>query len=105
VTLGIHAGEFVSVIGPNRAGKSTLINVLTGLLKACRGSLNGLDNLHIARAATEIAGDGRANLQLARLRVVSQEGHGGHNHAGGAIAALQIDELTALMACCREWPR
>ena len=42
-----------------------------------RGSLNGLDNLHIARAATEIAGNGGANLQFGWLQIVLQEGHEG----------------------------
>ena len=37
MTLEIDAGEFVSVIGSDEAGKSTLINVLTGLLKPITG--------------------------------------------------------------------
>jgi branched-chain amino acid transport system permease protein len=32
ITLRIHAGEFVSVIGPNGSGKTTLFNLITGLV-------------------------------------------------------------------------
>ena len=39
VSLGVHAGEFVSIIGPNGAGKSTLINVLTGLTRPSSGTV------------------------------------------------------------------
>ena len=33
VTFGLEAGEFVSVIGPSGAGKTTLFRILTVLLK------------------------------------------------------------------------
>ena len=39
VSFQIHEGEFVSIIGPNVAGKTTLINVLTGLLKPNNGKV------------------------------------------------------------------
>jgi ABC-type nitrate/sulfonate/bicarbonate transport system ATPase subunit len=37
VTLGIGAGEFVSIVGPSGCGKSTLFNVASGLLKPSSG--------------------------------------------------------------------
>ncbi|PWU04325.1 MAG: ABC transporter ATP-binding protein [Verrucomicrobia bacterium] len=39
LTLRIHAGEFVTVIGGNGAGKSTLLHLLAGDIKATQGSL------------------------------------------------------------------
>lgn len=39
VTLDIHAGEFVAVIGQNGAGKTTLTKHLNGLLKPTRGDV------------------------------------------------------------------
>ena len=39
VSLGIVAGEVRGLIGPNRAGKSTLINLISGLLKQSSGSM------------------------------------------------------------------
>ena len=45
VSFGVEYGEFVSVLGPNGVGKSTLFRCLLGLLKASEGSvsINGTD--------------------------------------------------------------
>ena len=43
VSLEIKAGEFVSIIGPNGAGETTLINVVTGLLKPTSGMVRFKD--------------------------------------------------------------
>ena len=47
VDLEVHAGEIASVIGPNGAGKTTLFNVMTGMLKASKGSIE-FGNSHVA---------------------------------------------------------
>src|SRR5205085_10263196 len=39
VSLVIGEGEHMSIIGPNRAGKTTLVNVLTGLLPPSAGTV------------------------------------------------------------------
>lgn len=39
ITLHIKAGEYVSILGENGCGKSTLIRLLLGLLKPTRGSI------------------------------------------------------------------
>jgi branched-chain amino acid transport system ATP-binding protein len=39
VTLGVEPGQLVAIIGPDGAGKSTLINVLTGLLPPSAGTV------------------------------------------------------------------
>lgn len=39
VALGVAAGECVAILGPNNAGKSTLLKVLSGLVGVWRGSL------------------------------------------------------------------
>ena len=38
-TLEVHAGEFVSVVGPTGCGKSTLLNVAAGLLEPSAGTV------------------------------------------------------------------
>ena len=39
VTFELHTGEYVGVVGPNGGGKSTLVRLLNGLLKADAGSV------------------------------------------------------------------
>jgi NitT/TauT family transport system ATP-binding protein len=39
VSLAIGDGEFVSVVGPTGCGKTTLLNVVAGLLKPSSGQL------------------------------------------------------------------
>ncbi|MBE0616770.1 MAG: ABC transporter ATP-binding protein [Proteobacteria bacterium] len=45
VSLSVPAGDFVGVLGPNACGKSTLVRVLSGVLRSEAGSVevNGLD--------------------------------------------------------------
>ncbi|GAY73575.1 ABC transporter ATP-binding protein [Lentilactobacillus kosonis] len=44
VSLDIHPGDFISVIGNNGAGKSTLLNVIAGNLKADAGTMQIMGN-------------------------------------------------------------
>src|SRR3989441_4511164 len=50
ISLGIRAGEFVSLIGHSGCGKSTLLNVVAGLLEPTDG--------HILLAEREVTGPG-----------------------------------------------
>src|SRR5262247_4462602 len=52
------------------------------------GLANGGDHLGVTRAPAEIARDAVADLLLGRLRILGEEGGGGHEHAGDAEAAL-----------------
>src|SRR3954469_21931569 len=47
------------------------------------------DDVLVARAAADAAGDRGADLLLARVGVLIQQPAPGHQHAGGAEAALQ----------------
>src|SRR3989304_4498712 len=58
-----------------------------GRQRAC-DLLDGLDDVHVARAAAEVAADPHADLRLRWLRVVGEQPSGLHDHAGGAGAAL-----------------
>lgn len=39
ISLTISAGEFVAIVGPSGNGKSTLLNLLTGIDRPCRGEV------------------------------------------------------------------
>ena len=39
ISLSATAGEFVGLIGPNGSGKTTMLNVITGLVPASAGEL------------------------------------------------------------------
>lgn len=39
VTLTVNRGEFFAVLGPNAAGKTTTIKMITGLIKPTSGSV------------------------------------------------------------------
>ena len=43
VSVAVHPGEFVGVIGANGAGKTTLLRVILGLLRADAGAVRVLD--------------------------------------------------------------
>jgi iron complex transport system ATP-binding protein len=51
INLTFNKGEFVSLLGPNGCGKSTILKIITGLLKVDRGSLslNNRDYKFISR--------------------------------------------------------
>lgn len=40
ISMEIHEGEFIGVIGPNGSGKTTLLKTILGLIKPVRGSVN-----------------------------------------------------------------
>ena len=40
VTLALKSGDFVSVVGPNGGGKTTLLKLILGALKAERGKVS-----------------------------------------------------------------
>src|SRR6185295_3761447 len=51
--------------------------------------LNGFDNVDVAGAAAEVAGDRLADLRFARIGILLQEGIAGQHHARRAVAALE----------------
>jgi branched-chain amino acid transport system ATP-binding protein len=52
VSMGIQAGEIVSIIGANGAGKSTLLKTVSGLIKPRKGSIR-FENASIVGIAPE----------------------------------------------------
>lgn len=44
VSLTVEEGEVVSIVGPNAAGKTTLLNTISGLIRVNSGSISFVDN-------------------------------------------------------------
>lgn len=47
ISMDIHQGEFISILGGNGTGKTTLLQILAGLIKAKKGKVNYRKNLNL----------------------------------------------------------
>lgn len=47
ISIDIHQGEFISILGGNGTGKTTLLQILAGLIKAKKGKVNYRKNLKL----------------------------------------------------------
>ena len=61
----------------------------TSLAHFLSGVLICLDYVHLACAATQVAGDRVTDFVVSWIVVLLQEGVSGHQHAGRAVAALE----------------
>jgi len=108
VSLAVHEGEFVSVVGLNGAGKTTLFNAISGLVPyagAIRWAGEGLAR----RSAASIARGGIVQCPETRelfgdLSVRENLDLGGQ-HLGAAEAARQLDGLLDLFPILRSRER
>ena len=68
VSLSVHTGELVAVIGPNSAGKTSLLNCITGFYKATSGDIlfNGrsITGLHTHKLTSLGIGRTFQNIEL-----------------------------------------
>ena len=112
VDIRLGRGEALAVVGPNAAGKSTLVRSLAGLLPAAAGSvdLDGRPLRHMSRAAVAraialVAAEEPAGA--AALTVAERVGLGRYPHRGAirpfeeqdhraVVAALLATGITAL---------
>jgi ABC-2 type transport system ATP-binding protein len=58
INFNIKTGEIVGLIGQNGAGKTTIMNIITGFISATEGSvlINGLDIVHQSQLAKKCIG-------------------------------------------------
>ena len=76
VSLQVNEGEIVTLIGANGAGKSTVLNTISGLLRAKSGSITFMDKAIGALAPHKIVSRGLAQVPEGRrvfLQMTVQE--------------------------------
>ena len=69
ITLSIHGGELVAIMGPSGSGKSTLLHCLSGILRPDSGTVR-LENT----AITDLSDKERSRLRREQLGFVFQDG-------------------------------
>jgi len=108
VSIHVHAGEFVSVVGLNGAGKTTLFNAISGLLpysgdiRREGASLRGQSAAAIARGGIVQCPEGR---ELFTDMTVRENLDLGGQHLAAAEAADQISWLFDLFPILRDRQR
>lgn len=116
VSLNLHKGEFVALLGPSGVGKSTLLRVLMGLSKPSEGTVAGPTQDDVGQAEGQSAARRRAQalvFQDARLMpwrsvlrnvAFGLEGLGlsRQEKRDRALAALQ---LVGLEDAAERWPK
>jgi branched-chain amino acid transport system ATP-binding protein len=101
VTLAVHEGEIVTLLGSNGAGKSTTLKTISGLVRAQRGDVQ-LEGESIARlAAHEIARRGVVHVPEGRhilrgLTVKENLELGAFTVKDNALRRQRLDEVYAL---------
>ena len=105
VSLAVGAGDAVAVVGPNAAGKSTLVHALAGLLPAAAGSvlldgrpLSQWSRAAVARALAVVAAEDAAGP--APLTVAERVALGRYPHRG-PLAPLDADDDRAVSSALR----
>lgn len=74
VSLTVKPGELIHIVGINGSGKSTLFKIITGLLKADRGTVS-LDSGDVIRALIENPGFLEYETAWANLRFLANVHH------------------------------
>jgi iron complex transport system ATP-binding protein len=77
VTLAVAPGEILGIVGPNASGKTTLLRVLSGVLRPQRGrvlmggrDLRGLDRRQVARQVAVVPQESALTYPFTALEVV-----------------------------------
>ncbi|KQT63966.1 MULTISPECIES: ABC transporter ATP-binding protein [unclassified Aureimonas] len=101
VSLDVGKGEFVTVVGPNGHGKSTLLKTISGLVPARRGEIR-IDGQRVegrphAVAALGIAHVPQGDLLFSEMSVLENLLMGAYLAPGKAETARRLEEVYALL--------
>jgi len=94
ITFEVGSSELFAIIGPNGAGKTSIFNVLSGIYRPQRGTVQFAGQDLVGRRPHKVAAMGMArtfqNIELfANLTVLDNLMLGRHNHIGyGTVSAL-----------------
>ena len=98
VTLGVEAGEVITIVGSNGAGKSTILRAITGLIRPRQGSIafegrriDGLSPDQIVRLGVSLVPEGRELFPRMTVRENLE------------LGAAYIDRAYAQTADSLEW--
>ncbi|MBX9925180.1 MAG: ABC transporter ATP-binding protein [Hyphomicrobiaceae bacterium] len=113
ITLAVHSGEVLCLLGPNGSGKTTLFKTLLGLIPAQGGtvtigdgSIDGLDRAEIARRVSYVPQAHAAHFpyrvldmvtmgRTAHLGLFAKPGRHDRECAEAALASLGIADLAS----------
>jgi branched-chain amino acid transport system ATP-binding protein len=114
VSLTLNKGEIVGLIGPNGSGKTTTINLITGLLKITSGEVRVGDKNITGWLPHRIAKAGlartfqivklfkeftvRENVEVAAISASSVSGREARRRADEALAKVGISHLAEIQA-------
>jgi len=70
--ISVNSGEIMGLIGPNGSGKTTTINLITGLLKADSGKVQ-LDGKDLTNKASDIIAKSGTARTFQNLRIFSRQ--------------------------------
>jgi ABC-type branched-subunit amino acid transport system ATPase component len=101
VSIRVHPGEVVAILGANGAGKTTLLNAVAGLLRPTAGSIRYRGSELVGLAAHRIVGHGIATVTETRhlfgpLSVVENLSLGGFGRVARDDVAAGIANVFAL---------
>ena len=91
VSLGLKAGEIVTILGPNGSGKSTLLRALLGILPLSGGSLSRAPGLRLGYVPQRLAID--PSLPLTVRRFLSLPRRVTDAQAGAALARVDLPDV------------
>jgi zinc transport system ATP-binding protein len=99
VSMGIAAGEIVTVLGPNGSGKSTLLRALLGIVAASEGTVTRTPGLRIGYVPQRLAMDRAMPMTVRRFLSLPhrvQEADAVAALARVGLAGLGAQQMTGL---------
>lgn len=101
ISFDVFAGEFVTVVGPNGHGKSTLLKTISGLVPLKRGSISISGGPTLAKphavAALGVAHVPQGDMLFPEMSVLENLLMGAYLAPGKAEIAHRLDEVYALL--------